>query len=148
MTAYNIVRFRVKPGCDSEFIAAHEAADPGFSGLRRFSMVDTGGSTYCIIGEWDSFDDIVAARTGMMSLLDTFRHLLEDMGGGLGVTDPVSGSAVLEMGAQAKRAARKKPAGRKPLKAKAPRKGSAKTKGRKPARKAVAKSRAGRAKRR
>jgi hypothetical protein len=31
----------------------------------------------------------------MIAMLDTFRERLEDLGGGLGVTDPVSGEAVL-----------------------------------------------------
>jgi hypothetical protein len=33
----------------------------------------------------------------MIAMLDTFRDTLEDQGGGLGVTDPVSGEVVLEM---------------------------------------------------
>jgi hypothetical protein len=33
----------------------------------------------------------------MVGTLDTFRHLLEDLGGSLGVTDPVSGPVVLEL---------------------------------------------------
>jgi hypothetical protein len=32
----------------------------------------------------------------MIGLLDQFRGMLEDLGGGLGVTDPVSGTAVVE----------------------------------------------------
>jgi hypothetical protein len=128
MTAYNVVRFRVKPGRDQEFIDAHKDADPGFDGMRRFSMINTGPGTYCIIGEWESFDDLAAARPGMIGMLDTMRHLLEDFGGGLGITDPVSGKAILEMGApkkkkakpktakRAKPAAKKKAAKKKPAK--------------------------------
>ena len=123
MTAFNVVRFRVKAGRDSEFIDAHKVADPGFSGLRRFSMVHTGPGTYCIIGEWDSFDDIVAARPDMIGMLDTFRHLLEDQGPGIGITDPMSGSTVLEMGMPAKKKAKRKSASRaKPAKKKAAKK--------------------------
>jgi hypothetical protein len=33
----------------------------------------------------------------MIATLDSFRHTLEDLGGGLGVTDPVSGPVVLEL---------------------------------------------------
>jgi hypothetical protein len=33
-------------------------------------------------------------------MLDEVRELLEDLGGGLGVTDPVSGEVVVEMPAQ------------------------------------------------
>jgi hypothetical protein len=40
---------------------------------------------------------LAQARPKMIALLDTFRDTLEDLGGGLGVTDPVSGEVVLEM---------------------------------------------------
>jgi hypothetical protein len=43
-------------------------------------------------------DSIVAARPEMIEVLDGFRQMLEDLGGGLGVTDPVSGEAVVEIG--------------------------------------------------
>jgi hypothetical protein len=33
----------------------------------------------------------------MIATLDSFRDTLEDLGGGLGVTDPVSGSVVLAL---------------------------------------------------
>jgi hypothetical protein len=33
----------------------------------------------------------------MIATLDTFRHALEDLGGGLGVTDAVSGQVVLSL---------------------------------------------------
>ena len=32
----------------------------------------------------------------MIGILDSFRDTLEDLGGGLGVTDPVSGEVVVE----------------------------------------------------
>jgi hypothetical protein len=97
MTAFNVVRFRVKPGRDSEFVAAHRKAHPEFKGFKRFVLIKTGDRTYCAIGEWDSFQSIVAARPGMIAMLDSFRDMLEDLGGGLGVTDPVSGEVVAEM---------------------------------------------------
>jgi hypothetical protein len=56
-----------------------------------------GEQTNCIIGECTSHPSLVATRPGMTALLDTLRITLEDLGGGLGVTDPVSGEAVLEM---------------------------------------------------
>ena len=33
----------------------------------------------------------------MIAMLDTFRDTLEDLGGGLGVTDPISGEVVVDM---------------------------------------------------
>ena len=98
MTAFNVVRFRVKPGRDKDFIAKNR--DMGglkIKGLRKGALIKTGDRTYCLIGEWDTFDAIVAARSEMIASLDGMRDLLEDLGGGLGLTDPVSGDAVLEI---------------------------------------------------
>jgi hypothetical protein len=97
MTAYNVVRFRVKPGRESEFVAAHRNRPADFAGFRRFSLIKTGERTYCAIGEWNDLQSLVAARPKMIALLDTFRDTLEDLGGGLGVTDPVSGEVVTEV---------------------------------------------------
>ena len=95
MTAYNIVRFKVKVGQEKAFLDAHK--DIGdIKGMKEGAIIKTGERTYCIIGKWDSFDQIAAARPKMIAQLDSFRNLLEDMGNGLGVTDPVSGTAVLE----------------------------------------------------
>jgi hypothetical protein len=127
MTAFNIVRFRVKPGRDREFIDAHRNANPGFAGMRRFSLLETGQGTYCVIGEWDSMDRLAAARPGMIGMLDTFRHLLEDIGGGMGVTDPVSGAALVETGRAAKPRKKAKKAA-KPTKRKTAKKTAAKKK--------------------
>ncbi|MFO1285815.1 MAG: antibiotic biosynthesis monooxygenase [Rubrivivax sp.] len=97
MTAFNAVRFRVKPGREQSFIDAHKRADLTVKGFVRGSLVKTGERTFCMIGEWDSFASLTAARPKMIALLDTFRADLEDLGGGLGVTDPVSGEVVVEV---------------------------------------------------
>lgn len=97
MTAFNVVRFRVKPGREESFIDAHSRANPGFKGFVRGSMLKTGERSYCLVAEWDSFESMAAARPQMIGLLDTFRADLEDLGNGLGVTDPISGSVVLEL---------------------------------------------------
>ncbi|MGX5831103.1 hypothetical protein [Mesorhizobium sp. 43Arga] len=43
-------------------------------------------------------DSLVAARPQMIGLLDTMRDMLEDLGDDLGVTDPVSGTVVADIG--------------------------------------------------
>ncbi|HEY5081027.1 MAG TPA: DUF718 domain-containing protein [Bauldia sp.] len=96
MTAYNVVRFRVKPGKDKEFIATQKM-DQQMKGFRKGALVKTGDRTYCFIGEWGAMSDIVAARPMMIGMLDKMRPLLEDLGSGLGITDPVSGETVLEL---------------------------------------------------
>jgi len=97
MSAFNVVRFRVKPGREQAFIDAHRRADFGVAGFRRASLIKTGERSFCIVGEWDSLDALAAARPTMIGVLDSFRADLEDLGGGLGVTDPVSGEVVLSM---------------------------------------------------
>ena len=97
MTAYNVVRFRVKPGREKEFIAAQKGLGKPMKGFRKGALIKTGDRTYCLIGEWGAMGDIVAARPAMIGLLDTMRPLLEDLGGGLGLTDPVSGETVVEL---------------------------------------------------
>jgi len=99
MTAFNIVRFKVQPGQQERFIEAHRKARPNFEGFRGGVLVKTGEQTFCIIGEWASFKKMAEARPEMISLLDTFRASLEDLGNGLGVTDPVSGEVVLKLAA-------------------------------------------------
>ena len=110
MTAFNIVRFRVKPGHQDQFIAQHRGMNPGLKGFRGGSLVRTGESTFCFIGEWASFQKIVDARPLMIGILDAFREHLEDQGNGLGLTDPVSGEVVVRL--TASKPAKKKPRAR------------------------------------
>ena len=115
MTAFNIVRFRVKPGHEQKFIAAHRNARTGFKGFRGGALVRTGEHTFCVIGEWANFARLVSARPQMIGLLDSLREHLDDLGGGLGVTDPVSGEMVVKLKAStaAKKKRGKKKASRK-----------------------------------
>jgi hypothetical protein len=99
MAAFNVVKFRVKPGREQEFLDAHRKAKANFSGLRQAVIVRTGERSYCFIGEWDNPRSLVDARPGMIAILDSFRQTLEDLGTGLGVTDPASGEVVLTLGA-------------------------------------------------
>jgi len=60
-------------------------------------MIKSGDQSYCIIGEWTDMEALARARPQMIATLDTFRHMLQDLGAGLGVTDPISGPVVLEL---------------------------------------------------
>jgi quinol monooxygenase YgiN len=97
MTAFNAVRFRVKPGRDQEFLDAHKSIHADWPGLKHVNMIKTGERSYCIIAEWTDMDALAAARPQMIGTLDRFRDTLEDLGSGLGVTDPVSGPVVLAL---------------------------------------------------
>lgn len=97
MTAYNVVRFRVKPGRDEEFLEMHRRFDRSFPGLKGGGIFKAGDRTYCLVGEWADMNSIAAARPSMLANLDRLRDMLEDLGGGLGVTDPVSGEVLVEL---------------------------------------------------
>ncbi|MEP6941738.1 MAG: hypothetical protein ABI981_02315, partial [Betaproteobacteria bacterium] len=110
MTAFNVVRFKVKPGNEQQFVDAHRKVRPAFKGYLRGNLIKTGDQTFCLIAEWRTFQNIVDARPQMIGLLDGFRHMLEDLGSGLGMTDPVSGSAVANLVAPKAAKKRKTPA--------------------------------------
>ena len=97
MTAFNVVRFTVKPGCEDAFVEAHRSMRPALKGFMAGNLVKTGDRSFCLVGEWRAFRDIVAARPQMIDMLDRVRDMLEDLGEGLGVTDPVSGETVLKL---------------------------------------------------
>ena len=124
MTAFNVVRFKVKPGNEQQFVDAHRKVRPAFKGFLGGNLIKTGDQTFCFVGQWRTFQNIANARAQMIEFLDGFRDMLEDLGSGLGVTDPVSGQAVAKLAAPkvakkkkatAKKApAKKAPARRKP----------------------------------
>ena len=97
MTAFNVVRFRVKPGREQEFLDAHRNVQSKSPGWKRVDMIRTGDRSYCVIGEWEDMAAMAAAGPNMIATLNSFRDTLEDLGGGLGVTDPVSGPVILEI---------------------------------------------------
>jgi len=91
MTAFNAVRFKVKPGRNQDFLDAHERVERDWPGLRHVNIIQSGDQDYCIIGEWDDMDSLAAARPNMIATLDSFRDTLD------GDTDPVSGPVVLTL---------------------------------------------------
>jgi len=95
MTAYNVVRFKVKPGQEQKFIELHKSL-PDLDGMKDGALIKTGDRAYCFVGKWDDYESIVEARPQMIGILDGFRAMLEDLGGGLGLTDPVSGPAIVK----------------------------------------------------
>lgn len=95
MAVFNVVRFKVKPGMDDAFLDAHRDIAKSWSGLRHANIIRTGEGRYCLIAEWESAEALAAGRAAMIATLNSFRHTLDDLGGGLGVTDAVSGPVVL-----------------------------------------------------
>ena len=97
MTAFNVVRFKVKPGREQDFLDAHTTLQADWPGMVHANIIQTGEQTYCIIAEWTDMGALAAARSQMIETLNGFRDTLEDLGDGKGVTDPVSGRVVLAL---------------------------------------------------
>ena len=70
MTAFNVVRFKVKAGQESQFLDAHNQVAATWSGLRHANIIKTGEHTFCIIGEWDDLDAMKDARASMIATLE------------------------------------------------------------------------------
>lgn len=97
MTAFNVVRFKVKAGMEETFLAAHRTVADDWPSVRRAHIIKTGENRYCLIAEWDSTEALAAARPAMIATLNTFRDTLDDLGSELGVTDPAGGPVVLSL---------------------------------------------------
>ena len=102
MAAFNVVRFRVKPGAERQFIELHQKIRPAFKGFLGGDLIRTGEQTFCMVGQWRNMKALEAARPEMIGVLDQLRDMLEDLGGDLGVTDPVSGDVVASIRLKAK----------------------------------------------
>jgi hypothetical protein len=87
----------VKPGRDQDFLNAHKNVHQDWPGLKHASIIRTGERSYCIIAEWDQAEAMARARPNMIATLNSFRDTLEDLSGGLGVTDPLSGAVVMAL---------------------------------------------------
>ena len=97
MAAFNAVRFRVKRGLDQQFLDAHKDIEATWPGLTHANIIKTGDRSYCLIAEWKDMDACIKARPNMIATLNSFRDALEDLGGGLGVTDAAAGPVVLAL---------------------------------------------------
>jgi hypothetical protein len=96
MTAMNVVHMRVKPGKEAEFVRIHnEMSASTMAGGRNFWVVKSGERSFIVVAEWDSLEALAAARPAMIGNLDKLRPILEDLGGGRGVTEPWSGEVAL-----------------------------------------------------
>lgn len=98
MTAMNVVHMRVKPGCEDDFARVHRELDlAAMPGVRNFWVVRSGERSFIVAAEWDDAGSLAGARQAMIANLDRLRPLLEDLGGGRGVTEPWSGDVALHL---------------------------------------------------
>jgi antibiotic biosynthesis monooxygenase (ABM) superfamily enzyme len=74
VTAFNAIRFKVKPGREQAFLDAHKKVQANWPGLRHANIIKTGERTFCIIAEWTDMDSLAKARPNMIATLDSFRE--------------------------------------------------------------------------
>ena len=91
----NVVRFRVKSGKQQEFESVFSKAET-WDGQLIHVLARTDEQSYVGYGLWQSEEHMQNAMPQMISLLDSTRHLLEELSPELGVTDPVSDTVVFE----------------------------------------------------
>ena len=91
----NIVRCKVKSSSREEYLKKIDER-PKFDGQISAKYVETKPNEFFMIGEWNSEDDIAKARPKMIEFLDSLRDTLEELSSDLGVTDPASGSVIIE----------------------------------------------------
>ena len=96
----NVVRSKVKEGMKDEYMKKLQDFFnnmKGTDGLISMKQIQTGANNKCIVGEWKDADSIAKARNKIIAGLDTVKPLLEEISPELGVTDPVSGSVIMEL---------------------------------------------------
>ena len=91
----NIVRCKVKTSNREEYLKKIDEM-PKFDGQISAKYVETKPNEFFMIGEWNSEDAIAKARPKMIEFLDSLRNTLEELSSELGVTDPHSGTVVIE----------------------------------------------------
>ena len=91
----NVVRFKVKPGKQHECESAFSKTEKWDGQLLQI-LARTGEQSYVSYGLWESEEKMTSEMPLMIGLLDSARHLLEEMSPELSVTDPVSGTVVFE----------------------------------------------------
>tara|TARA_Y100000768_G_scaffold63472_1_gene43555 strand:- start:318 stop:611 length:294 start_codon:yes stop_codon:yes gene_type:complete len=91
----NIVRCKVKTSARDEYLNKVKQMQK-FEGQLSAKYIETKPNEFFMVGEWNSEDDIAKARPKMISFLDSLRHTLEELSPDLGVTEPHSGSVIVE----------------------------------------------------
>jgi len=83
MTAFNVVRFRVKPGREQEFLDAHKRVEANWSGLVHANMIKTGEHTFCIRLAFSGFEHahVVLGGESFVALAEGLQNALWALGG-------------------------------------------------------------------
>jgi len=92
------VRFKVRSDSREEMIKLHEDFNlVDYKGALSFQLVDCGEGKFFSTIVWENEDSLVEARPALISFLDKFRPILEEISPELGLTDPASGEIIFDV---------------------------------------------------
>jgi len=99
--AWNVLRYHLKrENRDAADPVARTALPPAGAappdGLRKTAVVKIGDRGYCVLGEWESYDQLTVGGPAIIERLEMFRDSLERVPGGLGVIQASAGTVVDE----------------------------------------------------
>lgn len=95
MTAFNVVKYQVKPDMEEKFMQVHREATWPMEGFKRGSLIKTGDCAYCFLGEWDNAQLAAQAEAPMVEILNQFMDTLEEQVSGQ-KTDAAFGDVLIE----------------------------------------------------
>ena len=95
MEACNVVRLRVRPEFEAEFLAQLENPCAGVErGLCHSFLIKTAEHTYCLVAQWYSAAAMRQGEAHVLQGLGQIRHMLADLDDGQSAMKPFSGHVV------------------------------------------------------
>lgn len=95
MQTCSVVRMRVKPEFEAEFLALNDNPSHGVEqGLIHSFLVRTGERTYCFVSQWSSLSAQAEGQAVIAAQWDRMRHMLEELEDGRGLADQLCGEII------------------------------------------------------
>ena len=77
---WSVVKFKIKDGCEDDFLAAHVFEDSHMRYMKSFNVIKIGDLEYAHIVEYADMDDTFEVQDKSLSWLESVSHLLEYYG--------------------------------------------------------------------
>ena len=74
---WSVVKFKIKPGCEEEFLAAHNFSEDHMAHFLSFRAVQIDENLIAHIAEYESLDKAFDAQDQGLDWLYSVEHLLE-----------------------------------------------------------------------
>ena len=77
---WSVVKFKIKDGCEDEFLSAHTFEESHMSYMKSFNVIKIDELEYAHIVEYDDMDATVEVQDQSLDWLESVSHLLEYYG--------------------------------------------------------------------